>query len=304
MWRKLGLIFTANGQYSWMQSHATVPTPLNLGGSIFKIFFSTRNELNQNQVGYVVVDLNRPNQILDLSSRPVIEIGEPGTFDCDGVYATSLVADGGKLRFYYAGWNAGLRGLFYSSIGMAESLDQGNKFIKHTGAPILSRDAIDSWAVMAPFVLRCPQGWMMWYASGIRLWRDEDGGLKSLYDIKTALSNDGISWSKTGRTAIALGDGDTNIARPSVRISADCYEAWYPFVSSELGQYRIGYARSADGLSFERQDDQTGITVSTSGWDSEAVTYPLVFEHEGSEYMLYNGNGFGKTGFGLAVRET
>ncbi len=143
----------------------------------------------------------------------------------------------------------------------------------------------------------------MWYASGIRLWRSENGRLKSLYDIKTALSDDGISWCKTGLTAISLGDRDSNIARPSVRISEGWYEAWYPFVSLETRQYRIGYARSADGLVFERQDDQAGITVSMSGWDGEAVTYPLVFQHERRDYMLYNGNGFGKTGFGIAVRE-
>lgn len=133
--------------------------------------------------------------------------------------------------------------------------------------------------------------------------RNKAGVLKSLYDIKTALSNDGISWSKTGFTAISLGDRDTNIARPSVRASDGCYESWYPFVSSELEQYRIGYARSADGMVFERQDEQAGITVSTSGWDSEAVTYPFVFQHEGNDYMLYNGNGYGKTGFGIAIRE-
>jgi len=31
------------------------------------------------------------------------------------------------------------------------------------------------------------------------------------------------------------------------------------------------------------------------------IEYPYVFYHKEKRYMLYNGNGFGKTGFGLAV---
>ena len=38
-------------------------------------------------------------------------------------------------------------------------------------------------------------------------------------------------------------------------------------------------------------------------WDSEMICYPYVFEHKDDLYMLYNGNDYGKTGFGLAVLE-
>jgi hypothetical protein len=33
------------------------------------------------------------------------------------------------------------------------------------------------------------------------------------------------------------------------------------------------------------------------------ICYPCAFEHRGRIYMLYHGNGYGKTGFGLAVME-
>ena len=42
---------------------------------------------------------------------------------------------------------------------------------------------------------------------------------------------------------------------------------------------------------------------SETGWDSEMICYPYVFKHKGRFYMLYCGNGYGKTGFGLAVLE-
>jgi len=44
------------------------------------------------------------------------------------------------------------------------------------------------------------------------------------------------------------------------------------------------------------------LSVSESGWDSQMVEYPFVFDHAGARYMLYSGNTFGQTGFGLAVR--
>ena len=58
---------------------------------------------------------------------------------------------------------------------------------------------------------------------------------------------------------------------------------------------------SANGLNWTRMDQDAGIARSESGWDSEMIEYPFVFDHGGQRYMLYNGNGYGKTGFGLAA---
>jgi len=49
------------------------------------------------------------------------------------------------------------------------------------------------------------------------------------------------------------------------------------------GGYTMGYAESADGVRFERMDDKSGITKSSSGWDSEMICYPHVLVHKGTE---------------------
>jgi len=77
---------------------------------------------------------------------------------------------------------------------------------------------------------------------------------------------------------------------------------WYSYKGTET-TYRIGYAESGDGISWERMDEKVGIDVSQSGWDSEMIEYSFVFNHKGLKYMLYNGNGYGKNGIGLAVQE-
>ena len=73
--------------------------------------------------------------------------------------------------------------------------------------------------------------------------------------------------------------------------------------TKDISTYRIGFASSRDGFKWDRNDALAGIDVSSEGWDSEMICYPYIFEHRGRFYMLYNGNGYGKTGFGLAVLE-
>jgi len=65
--------------------------------------------------------------------------------------------------------------------------------------------------------------------------------------------------------------------------------------------YRIGYAESSNGVDWKRKDNDVGIDVSPSGWDSEMIEFPYVFDNKDTRYMLYCGNGFGKTGFGYAI---
>jgi len=68
-------------------------------------------------------------------------------------------------------------------------------------------------------------------------------------------------------------------------------------------KYCIGYAVSRDSRMWELTIENAAIDVSPDGWDSEMIEYPFVFDHAGQRDMLYNGNDYGKTGFGLAVLE-
>ena len=65
--------------------------------------------------------------------------------------------------------------------------------------------------------------------------------------------------------------------------------------------YRIGYACSTDGHSWERDDASGGLDVSSEGWDSEMVCYPHVLNIDGGLHIFYCGNSFGRDGFGYAT---
>jgi hypothetical protein len=69
------------------------------------------------------------------------------------------------------------------------------------------------------------------------------------------------------------------------------------------GAYRIGYARSPDGVTWERDDAFGGLDVAPEGWDATMTAYPYVVRHADRLLMFYNGNGFGRSGIGYAEWE-
>lgn len=298
-WRKLGLIFCPAAERVWLNSHAAVPVAEKLEGNLFRIFFSSRNANNQSYTGYLVVDLTQPFEILELSTVPVLTPGDLGEFDDSGAMASWIADHNGRKHLYYIGWNLGKSVPFRNSIGLAVSHD-GIRYKRYANGPILDRTMTEPHFVASCCVLPGEDIWRMWYLSCTG-WEVRNGRLEHRYHIKYAESCDGISWEREGTVAIDYSNGDEYaISRPSVIRDKDRWRMWYSYRGSS---YRIGYAESEDGLQWKRLDDQCGLTVSSSGWDSEMVEYPFVFDHAGARYMLYNGNGYGKTGFGLAVLE-
>ena len=138
----------------------------------------------------------------------------------------------------------------------------------------------------------------MWYVSGTG-WDVVDGAPRPRYHVKYAESADGTRWDRDGRVCIDFARPEEHaIGRPCVVRDGELYRMWF---CARGDAYRIGYAESRDGLDWERMDAEAGIDVSASGWDSEMQAYPVVFDYDGARHMLYNGNGYGSTGIGLAV---
>ena len=95
-------------------------------------------------------------------------------------------------------------------------------------------------------------------------------------------------------------DDEYALGRPWVVKDSNIYRMFYSIRTRSKGGYRLGYAESGDGLSWERKDDAVGIDVSDTGWDSEMIAYASIYRHENDTYLFYNGNNCGATGFGLA----
>ena len=146
----------------------------------------------------------------------------------------------------------------------------------------------------------------MWYLSCIK-WEIFEDKPEPIYNIKYAESPDGIHWKQTGTVAVELAEGEGGLVSASVIKADTIYKMWFgkrkksDYRTNTHNAYRIGYAESNDGIHWERKDDLSGIDVSSEGWDAEMISYPCVFKKDEALIMLYNGNGFGTTGFGYAL---
>jgi hypothetical protein len=264
-------------------------------GDVFRIYCAGRDAEGRSQIGFVDLSMAPGHEVLSVSPSPALSLGALGTFDDSGVMNACIVEREGTLYLYYVGMTTGKTVPFRSFTGLATSRD-GLSFTRVSRSPILERDEVDPYLTAASFAMPYDNGWHLWYTSGVR-WELEAGVPKHFYHIKYASSRDGVTWERRGIVCIDFRPGEYAIARPFVIHEDGVFKMWYSYRGRS---YRIGYAESFDGMIWERKDDCVGIDVSDSGWDSEMICYASVFDYGGERYMLYNGNAYGKTGFGLA----
>jgi hypothetical protein len=268
-------------------------------GSRVQVYFSARDSKGRAQIGRASLDLDHPGSEPEIEKEPLIRLGPRGAYDDSGVTGGCLVDEGGLLYLYFSGWSLADKVPFLFFIGCAVSTDGGANFEKVSAAPVLGRNQFDPFLTASPSVLVEGGTWRMWYVSGTG-WSNGPE-LEPSYNIRYAESKDGIDWRPSGRVCIDFSyAGEHAIARPHVIKDGAIYRMWF---SHRGDSYRIGYAESADGLQWTRDDDQAGITVSNGGWDSEMVAYPWVGDVAGRRRMLYNGNSYGRTGIGEALLE-
>ena len=299
-WNKIGHIFCPNHNFEWMRTHAAGPIAEHIADDRFGIYFGCRDRENRTSIGHVDVDLARPDEVARVSDEPVVGPGQLGMFDDSGTSMGCLVQRGSERYLYYLGWNLGVTVPWRNSIGLAISSARGEPFKKVSRAPIVDRSDVDPFSISYPWVMHDGRKWRMWYGSNL-CWGSEQSRMAHV--IKYAESADGIDWRREGTIAIDLNPPyEYAIAKPCVIQDKSGFRMWYSYRGAAA--YRIGYAESSDGIAWTRMDDKVGIDVAATGWDSESIQYAHVFRHQDRWFMLYNGNSYGKTGFGLAESRT
>ena len=295
-WRKLGLVFAPDGRVPWMLTHAANPVAEHLADDRFRIYFSSRDAGNRSSVAFVEIDLRDPATILRHADAPVLAPGDPATFDDAGVSIGCMLTVGSRRYLYYMGWHLMTSVPWQNTIGLAISDGLDHPFRRVSTHPVVPISDADPHSLSYPWVHYESGRFRMWYGSSTE-WGPRTSDMRHV--IKYAESSDGIVWEASGRVAIDADEpGEYALSRPCVVKDADRYRMWF---CSRGSSYRIRYAESKDGLVWTRKPGWNGLDVSPDGWDSEMIEYPSVFDHRGRRYLLYTGNGYGRTGFGLAV---
>ncbi len=301
-WKKLGLLYTPGGanRHPKLLTHAANPLPVHLAGDVYRIFYSGRDKANRSSVGAVDIDIVQRKVVND-HCDPFFEHGAEGSFYSDGVSIGNCYVAGGVRYMLFMGWQNPNGRHWRGDIGrLVVTPDLTLKL--DAEQPFLSSDSTDPISLSYPWVEAKPNGgYDMWYGS-TRMW--DAGNGEMIHVIKHATSLDGNVWNRTG-LAVPYEIGIAQaFSRPSIFVNdGGDVGMWFSYRSGAGEKYRIGYARSCDRVNWILDLNQSGIDVSTSGWDSEMIEYPFVFKHNELIYMLYNGNGYGKTGFGLAAIE-
>lgn len=303
---KKGLIFNVKGEFDWNKSHAQVPFAFDLGNGTIRIYYSTRDKESCSSTSYIEIDKERPELIQYIHDKPILYKGKSGYFDDSGTMPSWFVKNEDEILLYYTAWNKSVSASYRLSIGLAVSKDNGVSFEKLFNGPILDRNINDPIWVGQPCVLKEEDLWKMWYLSCQKI-EVINGIPEPFYSVKYAESKDGIVWNRENLTCIDLDENTDAIGRPCVWKEGGVYKMLHSnrkardYRINKDASYKICYSESVNGINWVNKSDTLNFVKSDDGWDSLMNEYCTIFKNDSGIQMIYNGNGFGRTGFGYAT---
>lgn len=306
-WHRSGVIIPPFERDTGWSLHCQMPTPLLIDKDTLRIYYTARDQNNRAQVFYADVSAADPHLILSRPTSPCLTNGKSGYFDAAGVMPTSVMKVGNEVWLYYIGWTVRQDVPYHNSIGLAVSKDGGASFERRFLGPVVGVTAKEPLFCSTADVMHTPSGWHMWYASTTE-WVDIDGKQEPRYHLKHATSEDGLRWIQTGEVALDYRDDEeAAVARATVAFEDSRYHMWFchrdlhGYRDKAGSAYRLGYAQSLDGQSWNRMQDQSIFKdAAIPGLDDVMQAYPATIKINGSSWLLYNGNGFGQTGVLIA----
>lgn len=300
-WQKKGLIYNEAMPGFTFASH---PCVLQSQGDEFLLAFTRRDSNQYSNIFLTTAQIGDGSVSILEKPHLALTPGPIGSFDCNGAASMNLMRLNDEVYVYYGSWqNLPGKGMWIAESGRARLDRASMKFEREFSGPIFGRCIDEPYWGTGPCLMREGSRWHVWYVSLDRWEEQPDGSFKHYYNIKHRYSADAIQWELGRTTSIPFrSDLENAIACPTVLRENGEYHMWYSFRQQPgISTYRIGYATSPDGVIWTRRDELAGIDVSPEGWDSQMICYAHVFRHKDMYYMLYNGNEYGKTGFGLAV---
>lgn len=312
-WRRLGQIFDPTGHQLPAGCTGFAQSPQALVFEDFvRIYFSTRSIDQQNQKfrsHVAFVDMTKDfSTVLQVSKNEAIQLGELGAFDEHGIFPINVLRHGGVIYAYTCGWSRRVSVSVETAIGFAISRDDGLTFEKHGAGPVMASSLHEPCLVGDGFVKVVEGVFHMWYifGTGWKRYSEQDAPDRT-YKIGHATSIDGLRWEKQEALRIIpdlLGEDESQALPTVIQVGTRfhmyfCYRHSYDFRKNSSRGYRIGHAWSDDLQTWVRGEDPLP-RGGTGDWDSEMQCYPHVFEMDGKVLLLYNGNQFGRFGFGVA----
>ena len=304
-WIRKGLIYKPNQNTEWSHSHAQVPFGFPIDHETLRIYFATRDIKNRSATSFIEVDANNIKDIKYVHNDICLGVGEIGMHDESGAMPSCFLREQNKIYMYYTGWNIGGNVSYRTAIGLAISEDNGISFQRYSNGPIIDRSIFDPCFACQPFVMKNNNKWKMWYLSCTK-WEIISNHPEPFYHVKYAESEDGINWKREGIVSLDYDDEIDAIGNPTIIFDNGVYKMFYSFRKADgyrlnpAKSYKLGYAESQDGIKFIAKYNTIKLSGQREDWESIMNAYPHVLKCNDQLIMLYNGNGFGMSGFGYA----
>ena len=249
------------------------------------------------------------------ANNPVLPRGGSGAWDEEEIESPVVIKDGATYEMWYDGGSVSGDHTYYQ-IGYATSSD-GTDWTKDGSNPVLppSESGWDSKHVGLPWVIKQDSSYKMWYTGS----NADDP--EAYAEIGYATSDDGITWSKYGSTAVlpkgGTNDWDATGVMDATVIydeASTTYKMWY--VGYSASNQGIGYATSPDGVVWTKYNnpDTTSdpyinsdpvINLGPGGsWKDDGVFSPTVIKEDGIYRMWYDAdqeNGASTIGYAHSI---
>jgi hypothetical protein len=273
-------------------SHAANPVVVKMDEFSYRIFFNSR-DLNQRSSVYSVdINLNSQRIIPDtLKIQFLLEFSD--SYFKDGISLGSYFELDGVDWISFMGWINPPSEHWYGTIGRFR-LNSNFDLESIEENPWFELDSDDPISLSYPTVYFSQSVMHIWYGSTLT-W--DGGNGEMVHILKEKISRDFRKFQNSNRfVEWKMGESQA-FSRPSVVEVQDHFLLAYS-VRGNKTKYRIGFGIIEDGSHIVRQI--AIYPTSTSTWESEMVEYPCLVSHKDSIFMFYNGNGYGKSGIGLA----
>lgn len=288
----------------WCAHHTILPTPHKISENEIRIYFGGTDRNYYGYLGFVDIYISNSGnkfEIKNISSRPILENPQKLEFAKNGINPVSIFRHAEKLLLSVVGYHSTSDGKIKLMSGLIESSDGGNTFHVTQSSPLLTKENNSSLLQSALFIeSNKEQGY---FVSDID-WLKLDNKWFPKYGIAQVQFTKN-SWQVKESSFILKPEADEmGLARPwQFYFNGNKFLMFgvRKLINGKLIYKDFGLAMYANN----QWQRLSNLKFSSSGqeWDSEMTCYGAIVEINNTPYMLYNGNGNGIGGVGIAKLE-
>jgi hypothetical protein len=282
----------------WAASHIQLPSARITSHGDIEIFYSTRDTDNRSHIVSFFVDRNDVGRVTEKSNNPIVNLGDHGTFDEDGLMMSSVLERGSISYIYYTGFRRCNGTGFTTAIGiLVRNNDCGAVYNRFSQGPIIGASVAEPFFTNSPFVFYQNEKFHMIYGSGSG-WNQNGEKHEGKYHLRIRESRDGLQWDDPG-TDIFEPNNFECATRASTLEQKDGFVLYFCVRGMEefrggSNSYKLWQSvYDVNDFKFARKN-RVKFTNPEKIEKENMQAYPSTFTVEGVNYLMFNGSDFGK----------